>query len=90
MLCWSYVSVAQGAFTKAAKGNDYIVVVNDGIQFSVGANVSNTRSRQKRCARFTNRSKRILFHKPFWPLGLFCRVGICTLFQNGRGFQSSF
>ena len=37
ILCWSYSSVAQGAFTKAAKGNDYIVVVNDGIQFSVGA-----------------------------------------------------
>jgi hypothetical protein len=27
----------QGAFKKAAKGNDYIVVVNDGIQFSIGA-----------------------------------------------------
>ena len=30
-------AVGQGAFKKAAKGNDYIVVVNDGIQFSVAA-----------------------------------------------------
>tara|TARA_B100000767_G_C19725055_1_gene519091 strand:+ start:71 stop:964 length:894 start_codon:yes stop_codon:yes gene_type:complete len=29
--------IGQGAFKKVSKGNDYIVVVNDGIQFSIGA-----------------------------------------------------
>ena len=28
---------AQGGFTKSSKDNDYLVVVNDGIQFNIGA-----------------------------------------------------
>ncbi len=37
MLFISFNFLSQGAFKKSAKGNDYIVVVNDGIQFSIGA-----------------------------------------------------
>ena len=37
LLFVSFNLLSQGAFKKSAKGNDYIVVVNDGIQFSIGA-----------------------------------------------------
>ncbi len=33
----TFVTIAQGAFKKSTKDNDYLVVVNDGIQFNVGA-----------------------------------------------------
>ena len=42
ILCFSifllsaFVISAQGAFKKSSKDNDYLVVVNDGIQFNVG------------------------------------------------------
>ena len=32
-----FICESQGAFKKSSKGNDYLVVVNDGIQFNVGA-----------------------------------------------------
>tara|TARA_B100001287_G_scaffold276839_1_gene289941 strand:- start:4458 stop:5351 length:894 start_codon:yes stop_codon:yes gene_type:complete len=35
LLSLSYNLTAQGSFEKSSKGNDYIVVVNDGIQFSI-------------------------------------------------------
>ncbi len=37
LLLLSLNTVGQGGFKKSAKGNDYIVVVNDGIQFSIAA-----------------------------------------------------
>lgn len=36
VLC-AFVINAQGAFKKSSKDNDYLVVVNDGIQFNIGA-----------------------------------------------------
>lgn len=33
----SFVSIGQGGFKKGTKGNDYIIVTNDGIQFALGA-----------------------------------------------------
>ena len=37
LLFLSHNLIGQGGFKKVSKGNDYIVVVNDGIQFSIGA-----------------------------------------------------
>lgn len=37
ILCCFGQALAQGGFTKGTKGNDYIIVTNDGIHFSLGA-----------------------------------------------------
>ncbi len=73
------ITFAQGGFKKGAKGNDYIIVTNDGIQFNFGATYQMTKSQSPSfvLTDSTTGGQRGLYTiDPAGELGFFAEIGL--------------
>lgn len=77
VLIFPLITNAQGGFKKGVKGNDYIIVTNDGIQFNFGASYQLTKSESPTFELTDNNGIRGLYQvDPAGKIGFFAEVGM--------------